>query len=34
MIRDGGTEVACQFCGRKYRFDGDDLLGLGPKHEA
>jgi molecular chaperone Hsp33 len=34
MIRDGGTEVACQFCGRKYRFSADDLLALGAKHEA
>lgn len=34
MIRDGGTEVACQFCGRKYAFNADDLLGLTQKHEA
>lgn len=34
MIRDGGTDVACQFCGRKYHFDADDLLSLSPKHEA
>ena len=34
MIRDGGTDVACQFCGRKYHFDADDLLSLTPKHEA
>ncbi len=34
MIRDGGTDVSCQFCGRKYHFDADDLLSLSPKHEA
>lgn len=34
MIRDGGTEVACQFCGRKYQFSADDLLGLSARHEA
>ncbi len=28
MMRDELTEVTCQFCGRKYQFTGDDLLGL------
>jgi molecular chaperone Hsp33 len=28
MIDEGGTEVRCEFCGRKYRFSGDDLLAL------
>jgi len=28
MIDQGGTEVVCQFCGRKYTFDGSDLLAL------
>ena len=28
MVSQGGTEVICQFCGRKYRFSGDDLLAL------
>jgi len=28
MMREESTEVVCQFCGRKYRFSPDDLLGL------
>lgn len=28
MIDEGGTEVVCQFCGRKYTFGVDDLLSL------
>lgn len=28
MIDQDGTEVVCQFCGRKYRFGKDDLLAL------
>ncbi|MBV9494133.1 MAG: Hsp33 family molecular chaperone HslO [Acidobacteria bacterium] len=28
MIDEGGTEVVCQFCGRKYTFDVDDLRSL------
>lgn len=28
MMRDEITEVTCQFCGRKYEFTQDDLLGL------
>lgn len=26
IIRDGGTEAVCQFCGQKYFFSGEDLL--------
>ena len=28
MIDQGGSEVVCQFCGRKYCFKSDDLLAL------
>lgn len=34
MIRQGGSEVVCQFCGRKYSFTRDDLLALAAKREA
>jgi molecular chaperone Hsp33 len=34
MIAEGGTEIACQFCGRKYRFGADDLFALTAEHEA
>jgi molecular chaperone Hsp33 len=34
MIAEGGTEVVCQFCGRKYQFGGDDLLTLTAKHDS
>jgi molecular chaperone Hsp33 len=34
IIDEGGTEVACQFCGRKYQFSAEDLLALTAKHEA
>jgi molecular chaperone Hsp33 len=34
MIEDGGSEVICQFCGRKYSFNGDDLLALTAKADA
>jgi molecular chaperone Hsp33 len=34
MIAEGGTEVKCQFCGRKYTFTAEDLLPLTAKHEA
>jgi molecular chaperone Hsp33 len=34
MIDEGGTEVVCQFCGRKYAFTEDDLLALTAKHDA
>ena len=28
MVKKGGSEVVCQFCGRKYQFSRDDLLAL------
>lgn len=34
MIDEGGTEVKCQFCGRKYTFGAEDLLTLTAKHDA
>jgi len=34
MVSQGGSEVICQFCGRKYRFSGDDLLALHAKADA
>jgi molecular chaperone Hsp33 len=34
IIDEGGTEVACQFCGRKYQFGVEDLLALTAKHEV
>jgi len=34
MIDEGGTEVVCQFCGRKYVFTGEDLLALTATHDA
>jgi molecular chaperone Hsp33 len=34
MIEEGGTEVVCQFCGRKYQFSAEDLLSLTAEHEA
>ncbi|HEX9162048.1 MAG TPA: Hsp33 family molecular chaperone HslO [Thermoanaerobaculia bacterium] len=34
MVDEGGSEVVCQFCGRKYSFTRDDLLALTPKHDA
>ena len=34
MMKEGGTEVACQFCGRRYQFAADDLLALTAKHDA
>jgi len=34
MIEEGGTEVVCQFCGRKYQFGADDLLTLTAKHDS
>lgn len=34
MIAEGGTEVRCQFCGRKYQFSVEDLLALTAKHDA
>lgn len=34
MVEEGGTELTCQFCGRKYRFSADELLTLTAKHDA
>jgi molecular chaperone Hsp33 len=34
MIDQGGSEVVCQFCGRKYRFTGEDLLALHANPDA
>src|SRR5947207_6494805 len=34
MIDQGGSEVVCQFCGRKYCFKSDDLLALHAKPDA
>jgi molecular chaperone Hsp33 len=34
MIEEGGTEVVCQFCGRRYQFAADELLPLTATHEA
>jgi molecular chaperone Hsp33 len=34
MMAEGGTEVVCQFCGRKYVFSAEDLLALTAKHDA
>jgi molecular chaperone Hsp33 len=34
MIDEGGTEVRCHFCGRRYEFTADDLLTLTAKHDV
>jgi molecular chaperone Hsp33 len=34
MIAEGGTEVRCHFCGRRYEFGADDLLTLTAQHDA
>lgn len=34
MVDEGGSEVVCQFCGRKYSFTREDLLALSASHEA
>jgi molecular chaperone Hsp33 len=34
MIEEGGTEVVCHFCGRKYRFGPDELFALTATHDA
>jgi molecular chaperone Hsp33 len=34
MIEEGGTEIICQFCGRKYRFGPDELFALTATHDA
>ena len=32
MIAQGGTEVVCQFCGRRYEFTASDLATLTPRN--
>ena len=34
MVEQGGSDVVCQFCGRKYSFSSDDLLALTAEHDA
>ena len=34
MVGEGGSEVVCQFCGRKYSFTSHDLLALTAGHDA
>ena len=34
MIDDGGSDVTCQFCGRKYAFTRADLMTLTAKHDS
>jgi len=34
MIAEGGSDVTCQFCGRKYKFSREDLLTLTAKHDS
>lgn len=34
MIDQGGSEVVCQFCGRKYSFSSEDLLALHARPDA
>jgi molecular chaperone Hsp33 len=34
MIAEGGTEIVCQFCGRKYQFAAEDLFALTAKHDT
>ena len=34
MVDEGGSEVVCQFCGRKYQFSQHDLLALTATHDA
>jgi molecular chaperone Hsp33 len=34
MVEQGGSEVVCQFCGRKFKFTADDLLALNAKPDA
>jgi molecular chaperone Hsp33 len=34
MIDEGGTEVVCQFCGRKYAFSAEDLFALTATHDS
>ena len=34
MIKEGGSEVTCQFCGRKYAFTREDLMTLTARHDS
>jgi molecular chaperone Hsp33 len=34
MIDEGGTEVKCQFCGRRYQFSPEDLFTLTATHDV
>jgi molecular chaperone Hsp33 len=34
MIEEGGTEIVCQFCGRKYQFGEADLFALTATHDS
>ena len=34
MVQEGGSEVVCQFCGRKYAFTREELLALTASHDA
>lgn len=34
MVDEGGSDVICQFCGRKYSFSREDLLALTATHDA
>lgn len=34
MIEEGGTEVVCQFCGRRYQFAAEELMALTATHDA
>jgi molecular chaperone Hsp33 len=34
MVDEGGSEVVCQFCGRKYSFTSDDLIALTASPDA
>jgi Disulfide bond chaperones of the HSP33 family len=34
MISQGGSEVVCQFCGRKYRFTASDLSAITPPRDV
>jgi molecular chaperone Hsp33 len=34
LIEEGRAEVTCQFCGRKYQFDREELIALTATHDA
>ena len=34
MVQEGGSEVVCQFCGRKYAITREELLALTASHDA